>query len=38
MFLRKNSKDQCESKNKALEDIWRINGTFREVIMREQID
>ena len=37
MLLRKNSKDQCEGENKALEDIWRINGTLREVLCESKL-
>ena len=34
MFFRKNSKDKCEDENKALKNIWRSNGTLREVQMK----
>ena len=33
-FLEKNSKDKCEGKNKALKNIWRSNGTLRELHMK----
>ena len=36
MLLEKNSKDKCEGENKMLKNIWKINGTLREVVMRKQ--